>query len=231
MNQEKFGKIIKKIRKDNHLTQKQLAEKYNVTYQAVSKWENGKNIPDIILLKQLCNDFNIDMNDLLDGTYKKNKNKMVIFGSIILVIIFFGIILYTTIKTESFHFKSISSNCSSFTIKGSIAYNTFQSSIYISNIEYCGGNDKTKYKSIECILYEKEKDGVQKVITKNKSKKKNLLIEDYLKSITFKIDNYKRLCSNYNKDSLYLVVNAMDDNDKITTYKIPLAINDDCFNN
>ena len=38
MNQEEFGKIIKKIRKDNNLTQQQLANKYNVTYQAVSKW-------------------------------------------------------------------------------------------------------------------------------------------------------------------------------------------------
>lgn len=41
MNQEKFGKLIKDIRKKNNLTQKQLAAKYNVTYQAVSKWENG----------------------------------------------------------------------------------------------------------------------------------------------------------------------------------------------
>ncbi len=41
MNQEKFGKFIKDIRKKHNLTQKQLADKYNVTYQAVSKWENG----------------------------------------------------------------------------------------------------------------------------------------------------------------------------------------------
>lgn len=47
MDQEKFGKFIKQIRKDHNLTQKQLAEKYNVTYQAVSKWETGKNMPDI----------------------------------------------------------------------------------------------------------------------------------------------------------------------------------------
>lgn len=41
MNQEKLGKFIKDIRKKHNLTQKQLADKYNVTYQAVSKWENG----------------------------------------------------------------------------------------------------------------------------------------------------------------------------------------------
>ena len=47
MDTEKVGKLIKQIRKDNHLTQKDLALKYNITYQAVSKWENGKNIPVI----------------------------------------------------------------------------------------------------------------------------------------------------------------------------------------
>ena len=52
MEQEKIGKFIKKIRVDNGLTQKDLADKLGVTYQAVSKWENGKNIPDIMILKQ-----------------------------------------------------------------------------------------------------------------------------------------------------------------------------------
>lgn len=41
MDQKKFGKLIKEIRKTNNLTQKQFVDKYNVTYQAVSKWENG----------------------------------------------------------------------------------------------------------------------------------------------------------------------------------------------
>ena len=38
MDTEKIGQLIKKIRKENHLTQKQFADKYGVTYQAVSKW-------------------------------------------------------------------------------------------------------------------------------------------------------------------------------------------------
>ena len=53
MNQERIGKLIKEIRKDNNLTQKDLAKKLGVTYQAVSKWETGKNIPDIAILKKL----------------------------------------------------------------------------------------------------------------------------------------------------------------------------------
>lgn len=73
MDQEKFGKLIKEIRKKNNLTQNDLANKYNVTYQAVSKWENGKNMPDMALIKQISNDFNISLEEMLDIP-KKNKN-------------------------------------------------------------------------------------------------------------------------------------------------------------
>ena len=74
MEQEKIGKFIKEIRIKNNLTQKDLAEKYGVTYQAVSKWENGKNIPDIALLKQMSQDFNINIEDILtEPTPKRRK--------------------------------------------------------------------------------------------------------------------------------------------------------------
>ena len=45
---EIVAKNLVDLRKKNNLTQKQLADKYNVTYQAVSKWENGKNMPDFL---------------------------------------------------------------------------------------------------------------------------------------------------------------------------------------
>ena len=53
MDQEKIGNIIKELRKKNNLTQQNLADQLGVTYQAVSKWENGKNIPDIAILKEI----------------------------------------------------------------------------------------------------------------------------------------------------------------------------------
>lgn len=231
MNQEKIGNLIKKIRKDNKLTQQDFAKKYGVTYQAVSKWENGKNIPDIALLKEICNDYNIDINELLDNNYKSKKKYFPLLVLIITTIIIVTIILLVTNNNESFHFKTISSSCKNFTIKGTLAYNNNQSSIYISNIDYCGGDDKIKYKKIECILYEKEKDNVTKLIKKNTSKESNITIEEYLKDFTFKINNYDRLCKTYSKNSLYLTIKATNNNDKVTTYDIPLTINDDCFNN
>ena len=61
MNQEKVGALIKKLRTDNNLTQKELAEKLNVTFQAVSKWENGKSVPDIAQLHEISKLFNVSI--------------------------------------------------------------------------------------------------------------------------------------------------------------------------
>lgn len=63
----KIGSFIKDIRKKNNLTQKQLADKYGVTYQAVSNRGNGINLPDVTLIRQISKDFNISVEDILDG--------------------------------------------------------------------------------------------------------------------------------------------------------------------
>ena len=157
MEQEKIGKFIKKLRKENNLTQKDLADKYGVTYQAVSKWETGKNIPDISLLKEISRDFNVNIEDLLEGKETKkrktNINKKILIPIIIVILISIPLIIYHYHSSHNFFFKTITSNCSSFKITGSIAYNDKKSSIYISNINYCAGEDNTEYKKIECILY------------------------------------------------------------------------------
>ena len=75
MDQDRIGKFIRDIRKKAGLTQQMFAQKYGVTYQAVSKWENGRNIPDLTILKQICCDYNINLNDLLDGKEGYNIEK------------------------------------------------------------------------------------------------------------------------------------------------------------
>ena len=74
MNQEKIGKYIATCRKENKLTQEQLAEKLGVSSKSVSRWENGKTMPDVSLFQQLCKELNITINDLLSGeTMNENK--------------------------------------------------------------------------------------------------------------------------------------------------------------
>ena len=228
MEQEKLGKFIKEIRKKNNLTQKQLADKYNVTYQAVSKWENGKNMPDTILIKKMSKDFNISLEDMFEGNVnEKRKNYNYIILIIVLVITIF-LFLFLLNKNSDFKFKTISTSCNNFNISGSIAYNDKKSSIYITNIEYCGGDDEEDYKTIECILYEKHND-IEKKIS-SYSYNKNITLEDFLKKVTLTIDDYKKSCKEYNGDSLYMLINAKNMDNKITTYKIPLKLENSCSN-
>ena len=67
MDQIKIGKFIAECRKKNNLTQLQLAEKLNITDRAISKWENGKGMPDSSIMLDLCNELKISVNELLSG--------------------------------------------------------------------------------------------------------------------------------------------------------------------
>lgn len=67
MDQVKIGKFIAECRKKNNLTQLQLAEKLNITDRAISKWENGKSMPDSSIMLDLCKELKISVNELLNG--------------------------------------------------------------------------------------------------------------------------------------------------------------------
>lgn len=67
MDQIKIGKFIAERRKLKNLTQAQLAERLNITDRAVSKWENGRSLPDSSIMLELCEMLEITVNDLLSG--------------------------------------------------------------------------------------------------------------------------------------------------------------------
>lgn len=67
MNQVKTGELIRLLRIENNFTQKQLAEKINVSDKTVSKWETGRGCPDISLLAELVSVLGVDMETLLSG--------------------------------------------------------------------------------------------------------------------------------------------------------------------
>ena len=67
MDQIKIGKFIAERRKQEKLTQAQLAEKLNITDRAISKWENGRAMPDTSIMLELCEILKISVNELLCG--------------------------------------------------------------------------------------------------------------------------------------------------------------------
>lgn len=73
MNQKKIGTLLKKLRNEKGLTQEQFAEMVNVSNRTVSRWENGNNMPDLDILIQISDYYEINLRELLDGERKSEK--------------------------------------------------------------------------------------------------------------------------------------------------------------
>lgn len=69
MDQKRIGAFIAQCRKEKNLTQMQLAELLGITSQAVSKWENGRGMPDVSLLQHLCDILGISLNEFFSGEH------------------------------------------------------------------------------------------------------------------------------------------------------------------
>ena len=67
MNQRKTGQFIAELRKEQQLTQQELADKIGVSNKTVSKWECGNGMPDISSIIPLCQVLNITVNELIAG--------------------------------------------------------------------------------------------------------------------------------------------------------------------
>lgn len=70
MDQQKVGSFLKELRREKGITQEQLAEKFHTTNRSVSRWENGRNMPDISLLVELADFYDVDVRELIDGERK-----------------------------------------------------------------------------------------------------------------------------------------------------------------
>ena len=73
MDLKKTGTLLKELRKENKLTQEQLAEKLNVSGRTVSRWETGSNLPDLDILIELADLYEVDIRELIDGE-RKSEN-------------------------------------------------------------------------------------------------------------------------------------------------------------
>lgn len=224
---EQIGSIIKDIRKKNNLTQNEFASILGVTFQAVSKWENDKSIPDITILKDISNKFNVDLNYLISGK-KVNINKKSFFkkNMIIITVIIFIIIsvcVFLFFHKHNYEFKTLNGETKDIKVTGSITYDESKSSIYL-NIDY-NADDNQKYSYIKCTLYEKHQDILNVISEKEYLENTPVSLKEYLKMISFVIDNYSPSCKYYKDSNLYLEISAKIDEEKSVTYKVPIKFN------
>lgn len=83
MDQIKTGKFIAAMRKEQGLTQRQLADSLNISDKTVSKWETGKGLPEVALMVPLCDALHITVNELLcgqrltDSDYKQKTEEVI----------------------------------------------------------------------------------------------------------------------------------------------------------
>lgn len=178
-----IGKKIANIRKENNLTQEEFAEKYNVSRQTISSWENGKSYPDLTLLVKISNDFDISLDKLLkedkkiietlskyqndNKKYKKILKNILIIFCIISILVLGYILIYNTSKyiLDNKFNKILSEN--NFYKNNEFSY----SLIYDDNITYNVPSEidinKTTFKYNSKILtctFEYEKDKVLYIV-------------------------------------------------------------------
>jgi transcriptional regulator with XRE-family HTH domain len=107
----KLSEKLRELRKVSKLSQEQLAQKLNVTNQAVSRWELGKNYPDILNLVKLCDIYNISLDELIrdDLDFQKSlssKNRikgiyLFLFGIFIECLSFLTFYYFNTLNIEN----------------------------------------------------------------------------------------------------------------------------------
>ena len=76
MDQIQIGSFLKTLRLEKSLTQEQLADQFGVTGRTVSRWENGNNLPDISILVELADFYDVDIRELIDGSRKSEDSMM-----------------------------------------------------------------------------------------------------------------------------------------------------------
>ena len=115
----KFNENLKYLRKEEKMTQEALAEKLNVSRQAVTKWESGQSLPDIENLKQMADLFGVTMDSLVGNVTTKKETRLnkkindigyFIFGAIVLLIgIFLSVYSFTEKITKNENVKIVTS--------------------------------------------------------------------------------------------------------------------------
>lgn len=75
MNQQKVGGFLKKLRKEKQITQEQFAEQLNVSGRTVSRWETGNNMPEISLLVEIAEFYDVSIPEIINAERKSEKMK------------------------------------------------------------------------------------------------------------------------------------------------------------
>lgn len=163
MDPIKVGNYLLSLRKERNLTQEELAERINVSSKTISKWEVGINIPDTVSLYKLSKEYNVPIQDILNGgeVHDESENNdsiknginfynrlfkrkvMKITLLIIIAVVSLFSILYTISNYNRVQVYDIFTDNESFRVKGYLITNSKESILIINNIGFEGNNGGT----------------------------------------------------------------------------------------
>lgn len=230
MDINKVAENILNIRKENNLSQSEFASRLNVTNQAVSKWENARGIPDIETMLKISKEFNISLDEIINGKKYKPKPNKIYFAFVAIVIIILSFCAYLLIRDDSnSQFASITTIKDNFSLRGFIVQNKTSASIYISNIT-CNDtiNEEKKYLSIEMMLYEDLIDDY-KIISKYGNIDENITgdvysLQELINEVEFVVEDFENKCPNIEGHNYIILLNALTKEGEVISYKLPLTL-------
>ena len=132
-----LGANIAKYRKEKGLTQDKLAELLYISDKTVSKWETGKSGPDILIISDLADVLGVEVDDLLRGTSKKNKDRCITrwLNVAFLFIFIFVTCAFLFVKFNSWKVYDFKSTNENFYVSGYVVSNNYESRIVINEFD------------------------------------------------------------------------------------------------
>ena len=159
IDQIKIGRFLRDLRKEKELTQEQLAEKFGVSSRSVSRWENGNTMPELGILVELADYYEVDIKEIIDGErkseimeketketllkiaeYADSEKKQTMNKTRAIIIICCGVIITLMIAIICLVFYSFSQQYNAKGISSSlcITIDESQPKEYIGELDNCG---------------------------------------------------------------------------------------------
>jgi len=203
-----LGTNIAKYRKEKGLTQDKLAELLYVSDKTVSKWETGKSGPDILIISDLADVLGVEVDDLLRGTSKKNKDRCITrwLNVAFLCIFIFVTCAFLYVKFNSWKVYDFKSTNENFYVSGYVVSNNYESRIVINEF-----NSDNYLSVMDDVTYIEMKFFVNDEVVYNYQSKENeyivnLFLRD-VRSISF--DTSRIINSRKDFDNVYIEITTL----------------------
>lgn len=249
MDLVKMGKFIATKRKEKKLTQKELADMFNIGDKAVSKWERGENAPDISNLNKLADILEVNVSDILNGEEcqndvnvdaikyynRKTKHKYLkILVVIVTLLVTTFCVIYTINNYDKFRVYSIKSSSDSFMVNGYAIMSKNRNILFINNIEYLdssiGTNNELEISKMKMTfnfadetLYTISETMIEPNNISNSLENKFIFFDDY------SANNEKVIPTNL--DDCYIKINCININNQQEDFIINLELDEKISNN